>query len=305
MRRIARVALVAAACVATPGFADDQKPARMEEVLTMRVEGTIAVDATGKVIAHEVKTGIPPRLRELIDNTVPAWRFFPPMVDGAPSAAKTDMRITLLGRKDGDGYEVSIDNVLFSKTDPRGWRAGKESTQESSARTGDDATLSLARKRPLPVYPPFNVNGMVTVLLNIAPDGEVIDAVPMQCSLYQASGSDFELARACKAMSDNAATAIKRWTVAIDTHGKPLPTKPLSATLPVQFIGMQGGNLVTKASQPGHWRVESRTPYRVPEWARGERFAQRMGTSDAVGSGDLMSSDSPLRLQDGQLGRAL
>ena len=61
---------------------------------------------------------------------------------------------------------------------------------------------------------------------------------------------------------------------------------------------------VSESSEPGQWRMESRTPYRTPEWLPDRRFAQRVGTSDAVG-GELVPSDATLQLREGQLGVAL
>lgn len=306
MRRIAGTALLAAACVAVPGFAGgpplaedapatvNARPPLMDEVLTMRVDGTISVDETGKVIGYELTTQLGPDLRKLIAQSAATWVFFPPNVDGKPTAMKTGMRITLLGRKLGEGYKVTIDNVRFPD-------AKDERTAGAYKATVDGMTLSIVSRTPTPVFPKYNVNGMVTVLLDIAPDGKVIDAVATQCSLYHAGGTDRQLARACRELGGNTVSAVRKWTFRVDTHGKPLE-RSVSATLPVQYIkpGL-GEQLAREASQPGHWRHESRTRYRLPEWARGERFAQRMGTSDAVGD-ELMSSDSPLKLRAGQVG---
>lgn len=318
MRRIAGMAALAAACVAAPGFAGQADKAaavvaapEMEEVLTMRVEGQVVVDASGKVIGHSLQTKLEPKLQALIDKAVPGWVFFPPMVDGKPAAAKSDMRITLLGKKIGDGYEVSIDNVLFSWAKGSDWRLpkrdGKQEAKKDAPKVVDGVSLSVKTMKPKPVYPKnWNVNGIVTILVNIAPDGSIVDAVSTQCSLYFAGGTAIQRRRACKSMEDSAANAIKKWTIHIDGHGKPVEPIARSGTIPLQYVMRgPGAETVAKASEPGNWRLEARTPYRLPAWARGDRFAQHMGTSDSVGSGELMSSESALRLRDGQIGRVL
>jgi hypothetical protein len=317
MRRIAGMAALAAACVAAPGFAGEADkdavvvaaPA-MEEVLTMRVDGEITVDATGKVVGHALKTELQPKLRELIDKAMLTWVFFPPVVNGKPTAVKSDMRITLLGKKAGDGYDVTIDNVLFSRADFRDWsvpKRGEKEKKNSARTTADGVSLSIKTMKPRPRYPQhWNVNGIVTILVNIAPDGRIIDAVSTQCSLYFAGGTPIQRQRACRTLEDSAASAIKQWTVTIDGHGKPVAPIARSGTVPLHYV-MVGphAEAIEKASQPGNWRLESRTPYRLPAWARGDRFAQRMGTSYSVGSGELMSTESALRLRDGQAGTVL
>ena len=316
MRRIAGIAVLAGVCVAATMFAgvvvageQDASGAaplpKMEEVLTMRVEGDIAVDATGKVIGYTLGTKLDGKLQSLIDQAVPHWVFFPPMVEGKPSAAKSHMRITLLGKKIPEGYDVRIENVLFADTDTRDWDVPKEEKKAANTAETDGATLSIASATPRVRYPKYYVNGIVTIMLNIAPDGRVLDATPTQCSLYFAGGSSTQLARACREMEQSAANAIKQWRVAIDTHGKPLEDKPLSATLPLAYkMRGRSAQAVAESSEPGQWRMESRTPYRTPDWLPDRRFAQRVGTSDAVG-GELVPSDATLQLRDGQLGVAL
>jgi hypothetical protein len=314
MRRIAGMAVLVGVCAGVPADAGKPvAPTPVDTVLTMRVEGQIGVDANGKLIGYTLKTKLEPKLQAIIDKAVPTWVFFPPMVDGKPTAAKSDMRITLLGKEVEGGYHVTIDNVLFSHVDTRDWHAptrGKADAKKADATStpkqdANAKSLSLIDMYPLPQYPAYAVNGIVTIDVNIAADGSILDATPTQCSLYFAGGTAKDLARACKAMEDNAAKAIKRWHVAIDNHGKPIDDAPITATIPVQYmLESRGSDTVTKASEPGHWRLESRTPYRKPKWATDQRFAQRMGTSDSFG-GELMPSDSALQLRDGQLGKAL
>lgn len=305
MLRIAGMALLAAACAAAPGFAGEQAAKTagtsadafaMEEVLTMRVDGTIAVDATGQVLRYEVATKLDPAVQSVIDKAVPNWLFLPPEVDGKPAAVKSDMRITLIGRKVEAGYEIRIENVLFSKSNEPAWLTGNKSEPDrksEAAKAGE--ALYIASAKPMPQFPRYDINGMVTIMVKIAPNGRVGEAIGTQCSLYHASGTAKQLQDACKAMEKASTTAIRRWKFA----GSALAESP-SATIPLWFsMHGRGQDIVVKASAPGNWRQESRTPYRAPAWlGPEERFVQRMGTSDAVG-GELMPAASPLRWRDG------
>ena len=92
----------------------------------------------------------------------------------------------------------------------------------------DGATPFIASATPRVRYPKYYVNGIVTIMLNIAPDGRVLDATPTQCT---SPADPRRNSRARAGDEQSAANAIKQWRVAIDTHGKPLEDKPLSATL--------------------------------------------------------------------------
>lgn len=300
MRNIGGLALAALLGTVHPAWAGSPSPAStgFEQVLTMRVDGTISVDATGKVNAYELTTKLEPAVKAVIDKAVPHWSFLPPEVDGKVRAVKTSMRITLLGRQVADGYQVSIDNVLFSKPTYDDFFDGSGPGPAPGPSAG---SMTIASMEPLPKFPKFRISGMVTLQLSVSPEGRVLEASPTQCSLYHANGALAELARICREMERNVAKAARQWTFRHEGG----PAMPTTTTLP--FLFYSGGEIheiITKASAPGAWRLEARTPYRVPAWAQKDRFDQRVGTSDSVG-GELTSSASPLRWRGGTMGGVL
>jgi hypothetical protein len=265
MRRNSLTGLLACA-VALPGIAG-QPPATtagpMEEVMTMRVEGSLAVDAIGNVIAHQVDTKLDPKLQGLVEVAIATWSFMPPTVDGKPATAKSDMRITLAGRKIGEGYEVKVDNVVFF--DRKREELTPAALEEKRAALGI-TSLNFVQMNPRPKYPGFHVNGIVMISVLARPDGTVERAFASHCSLYLARGSKADLSRACKAMQDNGVSAVRHWKVSVDVE-RQSRRRPgnLTGVLPL-FYKMRGDEEIRRHHQqrarqlaPGMARCVSRS----------------------------------------------
>jgi hypothetical protein len=296
MRRYLGMACLAAACIVAPAVAQETPPAAakaeapsssLEEVITMRVDGELVVGTDGKTASYTLKTKIDDTLKDLIAKHVALWRFTPVTFDGKPARVRSDMRITLVGRKSTTGYDVSVDNVVF--TTPK----LKPGDVAQVAKT-DEEQIEFVRKMPMPRYPGYNVNGLVTLMLEIGPDGTVAHVSATQCSLYFAGGRDSTKDTACKAMEDSAIHAIRQWRFKLP----PGPIVDNTGVMPVQFTnGGERGRLIRSTSNPGVWRMESRGKYRRPEWAR-DANGQRVGTADMVGN-EMLPSNSPLHFTSG------
>ena len=263
-----------------------QRAAELEEVITMRVIGSVVVDPAGKVVSHALDSKLEDNLAGLVGKAVAAWTFAPPVVDGKPATVRSGMTITLAGREVNGGFEVRIDNVTFHL--PPG---GASPTPR----------VHLTKMRPDPKYPKFNVNGAVTIEIRFTPDGEVADAVATQCSLYFAGGSAADKSAACEAMAFNATSAIRKWRATVPVESTRDPDD-LVGILPVQYMGVQGWEAVVASGKPGQWRRESRTRFAEPAWRAKGR--QRVGTSD-VADGALRMASSPLQLNEGAIGKTL
>jgi hypothetical protein len=303
MRRNSLTGLLACA-VALPGIAG-QPPATtagpMEEVMTMRVEGSLAVDAIGNVIAHQVDTKLDPKLQGLVEVAIATWSFMPPTVDGKPATAKSDMRITLAGRKIGEGYEVKVDNVVFF--DRKREELTPAALEEKRAALGI-TSLNFVQMNPRPKYPGFHVNGIVMISVLARPDGTVERAFASHCSLYLARGSKADLSRACKAMQDNGVSAVRHWKVSVDLNGNAPTPGNLTGVLPL-FYKMRGdGKDVTISSEPGNWRPEWRDAYREAPWLENDVLKQRVTASDSTQM-EMMPATSRLQWRSGAPERAL
>ena len=277
--------------VAVAVMADEPAP-QTETLMTMRVDGEIAIDKEGRVLAYTIATKLQPEIKAVLDKAIPGWVFFPVLIDGKPTAVKTKMRITLGGKPVDNGYKVGIDNVVFRDESVK---------EEVGAVAPSGVKLSLKSRRPLPEYPRYSVNGHVLVYIRAAPNGDIEEAFAAQSSLFNAKGSEEELAAALKAMEVNAVKAIKRWKLNVDTQGKQPTLADLTETISVVYT--MAGSTVTKETA-GIWRWENRAPYRDVPWLRDTRLAQRIGVSD-VDFGEMMPVASPVRLRDGVIGKAL
>lgn len=283
-----------ACTLALPALAGDRPAVAtdIENVLTMRVEGTIAVDEAGKVIAHTVDTKIDPRFRDVIDRAVALWKFAPPTVGGKPARVKSAMRVTLVGRKVEVGTEVSVDNVMFFDQGPD----KKYDEARAQAAKSGNVFKSIVSMPRMPMYPrDYHVNGSLTLAIRANPDGTIAEVTRTQCSLYFAGGSRAQLARACKKMADIAMPAVRTWKVGIELNGNAPTIENLTATLPMQYVMESDGDRIGKSGEPGNWRMEARTEYVQAPWLRASRLAQRVGTSDVNGSG-MIEQKAPLEL---------
>lgn len=307
MQRTALIAAIACA-FALPALAAKPTPTpEIEDVLTMRVDGTIAVDETGKVIGHTVDTRLDPKLRDLIDSAVAQWRFAPPTANGKPARVKSAMRVTLAGRTVDEGTSVSIDNVYFFDAG----KAQAPSHLETQAPTYPEtakrqrATITIEKMvRPITYPGDYHVNAMITLAIRANPDGTVADVFPTQCSLYFAGGPRLVLARACKRISEAAAESVKTWKVGVQLNGD-LPTpETLTGTLPIEYRMDTDARRIGATGEPGRWRAESRTAYTRAPWLGEGRFAQRVGTSDVVDA-QMVPQQSPLQRLDDEVPRAL
>jgi hypothetical protein len=255
-----------------------------EEVITMRVEGNLSIDARGNVVSHEVLTPITAHTREVIDRAVATWRFAPPMVRGEPvGGASSAMRVTLAGRKHNDSYAVSVDNVVFYDRA----KDGKQARHAESAEKGGVSMAIVAQTRKVKHPSDFYANGALTMAIRANPDGTVAEVFPTQCSLYFAGGTSVDFARACRQMSAGAAAAIRTWKLRIELNGNVPSPRNLTATVPLRFHAYNR-DMVKESALAGNWRMEARTPFQQAPWLANDRFAQRVGASDVDGSQGLL-----------------
>jgi hypothetical protein len=267
-----------------------------EDLITMRVDGQIAIDEQGKVLDYRVDTKLQPELQVLIDKAVPSWLFWPVLVDGKPTAARTGMRITLTGTQVDTGYRIAVDNVTFSNKDA----SDKNSHWKIPASPGVEMTVK-SRKSKIQ-FPGYRVDGLVVVHVRVSPQGTIEEITASQSSLFNLTGNPKILAKARKSMEDSAIKGIRGWTFNVETHGRTPKPEELSGAISVQFVW--NTDSADQLHETGVWRREHRGPYHAPGWLRDTRLAQRVGSSDMGGS-DVTPLASPVRLREGVLGKTL
>jgi len=273
-----------------------------QELLTMRVDGDVAIDTEGEVLDYRLETELQPELKALLDKAIPRWLFHPVVVDGKAIPARTGMRITLAGTKVEGGYRISIDNVTFRNS------SGVEA-KDRQVRAGlaDDLPVDIvlkSRRRGSIAYPRYAVNGQTVVYVRVSPDGKVEEATAVQSSLLNAAGTPEELARARAAMEANAVKGIRTWTFDVKVNAADPTPADFTGYIRVDWV-LPGTSGAHAFERTGEWQLENRGPYRTAGWLRGYELAQRIGSSDAGGSAGVGPVASPVRLREGVIGKAL
>jgi hypothetical protein len=284
--------------------------AQGESVLTLRVDGDLSIDATGRVLDYRIRTRLDPQMAKLVAKAVPAWRFEPVLVNGKGIPAKSSMRITLAATEVKGGYEVRVDNIVFRPDTLEEYEASRAAMQaESERQAADPAAASVekprqfvgitARKLTPPGYPSglmkSGVEGVVLLILRLNPDGSVADVFASQSSLLNVKGKPELLDRARTMLEKNAAATAAKWTFGVEAKNMAtLSASDLTVRVPVEYVLSSSG--ARNETLDGTWRHEFRGPnFPVPWLLAGED--QVIGVSD-LDSGQVMAGNATFRLKD-------
>jgi len=281
------------ALVPAAGFAVDAPAASasttqdVEHVLSMSVEGTLLVDTDGSVRDYALTSPVPPNLAAALGKVVKGWRFEPVLVDGQLVRAEAKMRISLAATKDGDNYQVRVENAVFRPATPA---AGKGPISQTNA------VEATGRRLNPPVYPRelqrAGISGRVLVAMHFSPEGKVIEVVPVQGMIFDTSGHDRTIAKAIHMLESATVTAARRWSVMVKvTPGVATTAKDFTAYTTVDYVMGKSPQLETA----GEWRMVARTPKRTLPWLAGAD-APNVGVAD-VGSGETFALADALRLK--------
>lgn len=181
------------AVVAGTGQRTTMKDAEASMLLT----GTIDVDPKGVVsgFAIDHRDKVPAGVAQLVDATVPQWRFEPVIRDGQPVAARTSMGLLVVATQpDPTHYRVTVKGATF----------------------GDDGAGGVTAKSMLPPKYPVvalkeMVSGEVYLVVRIDHLGTVVDVAAEQVNL-RALGSDSAMNSWRMVFAESASNAAKQWT---------------------------------------------------------------------------------------------
>lgn len=272
-----------------------------EDVLTLRVDGQLSIDPEGRVKDYRISTQLDPQVERLVSRAVATWRFKPILVDGKPAIAHSPMRITLAAVEMDQGYQVSVDNVVFRPNTREEHEAAKASMAAHRDITvaGEPPEprvwISSKSLRP-PEYPAgmmkSGVEGIVLLNLRLNPDGSVADVFAAQSSLLNVRGTQNILDRGRALLERSAMMSAKRWTFVVDAENvASLKPSDLTVRVPVEYrLGPPQGSLA------GKWRHEFRGPQLTPPWLA--EAEATIGVSDMEGGDALIAGNSPFALSD-------
>lgn len=243
-----------------------------DTVYTMRVDADVEVDEAGNVASHTISTRLAKDIQVYLDQSIAGWRFQPPMHEGTPTRAFAKARITLAARHREDGqYDMQLDNVAFL-----------------TMYLGDVTFASKHNiKRPAAI-----VNAIVSVAVQISPDGKTMNAAATQCTIL-AKARAMDEASMCARLSRNAEEGLRKVRY---TFGR-APARPIEGVVPVHFEDFRRTRIDEIL---GSWRLEWRTPFRQPAWT--SKGIPRIGASDLIGDGFVQHA-AGLRLLEGSSAR--
>lgn len=282
-----------AVALALPVSAQTPPPAAVDSIMTTRVDSEIKIDPSGALVDYRSETPLPENVRANLEKQVRGWRFEPVLVQGQPVTARARMRITLAARDIGnEQYAVSVDNVTFPAND-----------QAVMPDAPAPVTSIQSRKMGAPAYPRelamAGVSSMVLVYLRLSPEGRVLEAVPVQTSLFNAKGSKQTLAKGVTLFERASVRAARDWQFEVKLHGQNPSARDLTVSIPIEYYAPNH-----RETRPGQWRTEVRGERREAAWLRGDAQAQRIGVSDLT-SGELLPLASAVRLTTEVKGVAL
>ncbi|WP_157745256.1 protein tonB [Luteimonas chenhongjianii] len=243
--------LAAAAPVAD---AQNARQARQQVEASMLVTGHVDIDRDGRVSAHVLDRPdkLPPYVIDLVERALPALRFEPILVDGAPVLARAKMSIRLVAKPTGDG-----DGNMQLRI------AGAHFGEEYS----DSDRTSVRRSNLRPPRYPMNIaqiggKGTVYLLVQVGRDGRPMDVVAEQVNLT-AVGSAREMEMIRTALAKTAVdNARKHWVFTPPDAGEAAGRDYWVVRVPVDFRLDNSGE-----TAHGKWIAYHPGPVQRPAWA--------------------------------------
>ena len=138
------------------------------------------------------------------------------------------------------------------------------------------------------------VSGRVLLGLHYAPDGHMVEVVPVQTMLYNTRGSNTELGRAIQLFEQASVAAARKWTVEVKVKPGATPTeRDYTAYTTVDYVLTAPGQRRVPYQEPtGTWREVSRTPKRPMPWLAGFEGPD-VGVADVAGGEMLPVAGGP------------
>ena len=304
--------MMAALAVGTAHAASDPATAQGESVLTLRVDGELTISPEGGVADYQLRTKLDPQVEALVKRAVPKWRFKPILVDGKPVIAKSPMRITLAAVEMPQGYQVTVDNVVFRPNTPEEWKAELASRKAhpgiSVAGEAPRPPVTITSKSLTPPQYPgglqrLGVEGIVLLNLRLHPDGKVAEVFAAQSSLLNVKGRSGLMDRARTMLERSASDVAKRWTFNVEAQD-PQGLSPVTLTVRVPVAYTLDPPDETTDGLAGKWRHEFRGPNLTAPWLP-DKNAAKIGVSD-LDKNEMLAGVSPFELSDKNvIGRAL
>ena len=245
---------------------------RKQAQASMLVAGSITVASDGSVaryvIDHPEK--LPPPVKEMVDASVPHWRFTPLQVAGKPVTAKSDMSIRVVAKPVGDGnYSIGITGATF--------------TPEKNPADKVVMESPTYKHHPPPTYPEGaaeeGATATVYVLAQIDRQGRVKNDLAQQVNLGFV-GNDLEMKRWRTVFAASASRAVKRWIFNIPKTGPQVGGLYWYVRIPITYRRFGEPSVAY-----GGWDVYMPGPMETAPWIK------QLQHSPSIGNDKLLSSN--------------
>lgn len=213
-------AMAALACMSTvQGAAGASSRVEADMLVTRRI--TIERDRTVSGWTLDRRDRLPREVVELIDESLPSWRFEPVLVDGQPVRGTAAMRLSLHARPMSDGgHGALIADARFGLAAKPARAAHPE---ERAARIEQDTGSLVAISMTPPAYPVQaardGFTGTVHMAVRVGRGGQVEDVVAEQVNLRKRSST--RVMRQARNLFEQAALdAARQWTFRVPSTGE-------------------------------------------------------------------------------------
>lgn len=272
--RCAGLVLALAALAALPASANGPAAMRKQVESSMVVKGTIDIHADGSVAAHalEQPAKLPSGVVELINRSVPEWRFEPVQLRHGATHARADMSVRVVAKRiDEDSFIVEIRGAQFSQERP-----------------GEFVTSQKLAPPPYPrALAASGVGGVVYLIVKVGRSGEVEDVVAEQVNLYTL-GSEVQVAQWRDQLAKASVRQAKRWRFTPPTTGEEAEKPFWLARVPVAY------HIPDRHREPGYGQWQAYIP--GPNLGNPWHDEGSSPGADAIASGSVRPVDSAFRL---------
>lgn len=239
LRTMAAVVMAALLALGS-AHAGTAREARKQAESSLRVSGSVVIDADGAVLSHELdaKAPLTPALVEFIRGAVSKWRFEPVVVDGKRVNAKVPMSLRLVAKRADDGnFSISIASTYFGG-------------QDDAPATDQPRSIRMTPPR----YPKgalyMGGKGTVYLIVQVGRDGKVMNVDAEQVNL-RVAGTDAQMNELRKQFTDAAVRVARGWTFAAPTTGEEANEDSWLVRVPVDYVLAGSGS--TRPEQDGGW----------------------------------------------------
>ena len=269
---------VFALLLAGAAFATDNDASRRIEA-SMVVTGWLQVATDGSVIRYTLdqQDKLPAPVVEVIQKTVPAWKFRPITVDGKAVVADAKMNLRVVASKQAeDQYSLRVRGATFS--DGNGGEVDDKAADSDKSVYRDPSY----KNRRTPSYPIValrnQINGSVYLAIEVDRTGHVEQVVATQVNLH-AMGREKDMRFLRQAFADASIAAAKDWTFNLTLTGPGAKMDHWTVMVPVNF-SMVGSH----EPQYGQWDIYVPGPTHPIPWEQ-DQIADGNNTDAVPGDG--------------------